>query len=415
MMGGRSIGRGSLSIWTHHFKSIELIKNYAGRTKYSGSAMKVGAGVQVREAYEAASAIGKLVVGGEQPTIGLAGGYTQGGGHSPMSSVHGMGADQVLEMEVVTADGILRHIDQKTNPQLYWAMRGGGGGVFAVVISMTIKTHPDTAVTTMPFRFHTEDLEAFWDAMKTFLGLTPSLNAAGIYCYTTIKNGIFNGQPIFAPNITPAQLHALLQPLYTKLDTLGITYENDATQYPTFLSAWQNSFNPETQGIIIGMVSRLVPESTISHNLDEFTKTFRNAMDKLHYFIGFFMRPSHEAGGSLSDNAVNPAWRKAGLHMFAGHVFADGASDEEIRTKTDYYTNEGFQPVRDLTPGAGCYQSEAALTEPEWQQAFHGTNYPLLYYIKNKWDPTSLFYVSTGVGSEDWNSTDGKLCRVYDI
>lgn len=65
-------------------KDIEIIDYQSPH--YSGKAMKMGAGVQALEAYEAAHAYGLAVVGGESPTIGLAGGYIQGGGHSALTS-----------------------------------------------------------------------------------------------------------------------------------------------------------------------------------------------------------------------------------------------------------------------------------------------------------------------------------------
>ncbi|TVY67551.1 FAD-linked oxidoreductase ZEB1 [Lachnellula suecica] len=65
----------------------------------------MGAGVQGYEAMEAAHDEGLVVVGGEGPTVGLAGGYTQGGGHSALSTTFGLGADQTLSWKVVTAEG----------------------------------------------------------------------------------------------------------------------------------------------------------------------------------------------------------------------------------------------------------------------------------------------------------------------
>ena len=72
---GKSSGAGALAIWTHHLKSIEF-SDYSG-PKYKGKAIKMGAGVQGFEAYSAASKVGLSVNGGECPTVGLAGGYTQ--------------------------------------------------------------------------------------------------------------------------------------------------------------------------------------------------------------------------------------------------------------------------------------------------------------------------------------------------
>ncbi len=71
-------------------------------------------------------------------------------------------------------------------------------------------------------------------------------------------------------------------------------------------------------------------------------------------------------------------------------------------------------------PGAGAYMAEADINEPNFQQAFYGSNYNRLYTLKQQYDPHGLFYTPTGVGSEDWvvtNQVDwiptqnGKLCK----
>jgi FAD/FMN-containing dehydrogenase len=90
---------------------------------YKGKAIKIGAGVQAYEAMAAARAQDLVVVGGECPTVGVAGGYTQGGGHSALSTSFGLAADQTLEWEVVTASGELVTASRTQNADLYWALR----------------------------------------------------------------------------------------------------------------------------------------------------------------------------------------------------------------------------------------------------------------------------------------------------
>lgn len=63
------------------------------------------------------------IVTGADPGVGI-GGWTTGGGHGPLSSRYGLGVDQVLAMEVVTADGKFLKIDKDHHPGLFWAMRG---------------------------------------------------------------------------------------------------------------------------------------------------------------------------------------------------------------------------------------------------------------------------------------------------
>lgn len=86
---GKSSGGNSLSIWTHHLKGINFMPNL-NAFGYKGPAFKVGSGIQGFEIYEAAAKQGLMVVGGEGMTVGYAGGYLQGGGHSPLSSILGI-------------------------------------------------------------------------------------------------------------------------------------------------------------------------------------------------------------------------------------------------------------------------------------------------------------------------------------
>lgn len=118
---GRSTGAGSLAVWTHYLKDIIPIQ--WGDEEFAGTALKLGAGVQGYEMLQAATALGRVAVGGECPTVGVAGGYTQNGGHSAISTNFGLGADQTLSFEVVTASGKLVTASKTENTDLYWALR----------------------------------------------------------------------------------------------------------------------------------------------------------------------------------------------------------------------------------------------------------------------------------------------------
>lgn len=74
-----------------------------------------------------------LNIPGTCQTVGLAGGYIQGGGHGPLSGIYGMGADNVLSLDAITAEGEYVTANAEENPDLYWALKGGGPGTFAVV------------------------------------------------------------------------------------------------------------------------------------------------------------------------------------------------------------------------------------------------------------------------------------------
>jgi FAD/FMN-containing dehydrogenase len=150
---GRSTGAGGLAVWIHHLKDLEIIESVevqgdegAGELSYQGPALKMGSGVQGFEAESFASNAGFIVVGGYCPSVGIAGGYTQGGGHSPLGSQFGMAADQTLEFEVFTANGSVVTASPSENSDLYWALSGGGPGTYGVVTSVTVRAYPDLPV-----------------------------------------------------------------------------------------------------------------------------------------------------------------------------------------------------------------------------------------------------------------------------
>ncbi|GLA82316.1 hypothetical protein AtubIFM56815_006500 [Aspergillus tubingensis] len=148
---GRSTGAGALALWTHYLKDIEIVEYQS--TGYFGPAIKVGAGVQILDAMNAAHEQGYTLVGGNCQTVGYAGGYSQGGGHGQLMSMYGLAADQVLEWEVITATGDHLIATPFNNSDLYWAMSGGGGGTYAVALSMTSKLYTDlpTAIANLTF------------------------------------------------------------------------------------------------------------------------------------------------------------------------------------------------------------------------------------------------------------------------
>ena len=96
---GKSSGKGALTIWTHWLKDKAFYPDFEAANGYVGPAIKFGSGIQVEEAFAYAKSVGATVIGGEAVTVGLGGGYTAGGGHSPLSSLYGLAADQVLAME----------------------------------------------------------------------------------------------------------------------------------------------------------------------------------------------------------------------------------------------------------------------------------------------------------------------------
>ncbi|KAJ5780426.1 hypothetical protein N7457_005586 [Penicillium paradoxum] len=425
---GKSTGAGALGIWTHHLKNIEYYEDYqiAG---YQGPAVKMGSGVQAFEIYQKSKELGFTAVGGEGMTVGVAGGYVLGGGHSPMSSVYGLAADQVLALEVVLANGRFVTVTKESEPDLFWALRGGGGGTFGVVTSLISRVYPQVGVTVSTFNFTTSETvssDTFFAGVRSYLERFPVNADAGTYTYFSVTptgpdSYIFLMAPYFAVNHTVAQFNALMKPWFDDLNELGISFEPITTYYDNFHDGWAAGFPREFVGpSTMITASRLFPrENFESPTL--FNETFnvlRETITDGFLLLGFNMKT--EAHDLYAPNAANPAWRPSLMHAITSTAWTDTTPDAEIQAKMDYLTNNVVGKWRTVCPDSGVYMAESDIQEPNLNQAFYGSNYDRLYEIKNEYDPTSLFYAPTAIGSDDWvvDSLDGlpdqngRLCRV---
>ncbi|KAH7333360.1 hypothetical protein BKA65DRAFT_43222 [Rhexocercosporidium sp. MPI-PUGE-AT-0058] len=427
---GKSGGAGAVSVWTHNLKDIKYIPKYtAAGTSYRGPAFKAGAGVQAFEINAAAYRRGLMVVGGEGVTVGVMGGYIQGGGHSPLSSIHGMASDQVLSMEVVTPDGRFVTADFAENTELFWALRGGGGSTFGVVTSVTIKAYPDLPVTASTFSFKVGGnitSENFWKGVRLYLDYFPSLSARGIYAYWFILSGAtaptFLMQPFWAPGKTLDETNALLAPWFAQLKALNITFTPKTVHYNSYYTGWNAAFPQEAVSkthVCTG--SRLWPKQNwnTAKALDDTFNAVKTSSTSGLTIIGFIIDPNLKNGGN-PDSSVNPAWRNTYAHILQSVNWAEGASAEIQLATRQNFTFGHMQRWRDLSPGAGSYLGESDILEPNFQQSFYGSAYDRLLALKKKLDPKDVFFAQTAVGSERWKvvtanglpSGNGKLCRV---
>ena len=108
---GRSAGAEALGVWMGGLKGLEHFRE--------AGTVRIGAGVQVKELYTFAEREGVTAVGGECRGIGVAGGYVLGGGNGPMVSTVGLGSDQIVEAEMVLADGRVVVVNKKENTDLF--------------------------------------------------------------------------------------------------------------------------------------------------------------------------------------------------------------------------------------------------------------------------------------------------------
>jgi FAD/FMN-containing dehydrogenase len=427
---GRSVGKGALSIWTHGLKEIKYVPDYKSST-YNGAVFKVGAGVQGFELYKAADQYGVSAVAGICPTVGVFGGYSTGGGHSPMMQLFGVGSDQVVALEVVLASGRFVTVTPEVNSDLYWAMLGGGGGTFGIITSAVVKVHRKVPVTVSSWTIMTSEsvtAEKFWEAFKFFFDSFPAYNEAKTYSYFSLMKlapgtYMWSMNPFFATDKTVEEYEALIKPFYEKCASLGVELAANTTYYDSFYPAYQASF--ATFNYYIGGAGAIPGNRLVTSDNWETpeirNKTFaavQEAVENAMMLNIYHQRPAEQPKGI---NSVNPAFRNEQSQL----VFINSITDQTAagwKAGEVQLTTKIMAPIRAITPTGGAYGNEADISEPDWQQSFWGSNYPRLQQIKKKYDPDMLFYVHHGVGTEGWaiddngivgvQSTDGPLCRV---
>ncbi|EIW73969.1 FAD-binding domain-containing protein [Coniophora puteana RWD-64-598 SS2] len=417
---GRSAGAGALMVWTHHMKNISYDAAFvpeggsANETLFY-SAFTFSAGVQWFEAYAAAKAKGRLIVGGLSAggSVGAAGGWIQGGGHSALSSTYGLGVDNAIQMTVVTANGTYLTVNKHQNSDLFWALRGGGGGTFGVVTSVTYRTYPSVPVVAAFFNVTspTANRTLIQDLLTESYSMLPALADAGWGGYGHVANDTLQFF-YMSPRASWAEANATWAPLFERvynLSAAGALHVGGAftVAHDDFYALYEQAF-PDAEGenggnVIMG--SRLIPREVVERNNTEIARAVFDTPGMTWNFV---------AGGQVAkadpdSAAVNPAWRKALVHIVWLAAWEDGTSSEDL-TRLAELVGAQSRAMAALTPGSGSYFNEASPFEDDFETTFFGRHYERLKAIKDEVDPGRLFVVRQGVGSEEW---DGQLlCRV---
>lgn len=421
---GKSTAKGGLALWMHNLKTNEVIENFTS-TGYTGPAIKLGAGITGYEALEAAYSSAYRVVSGDCATVGIAGGYTQGGGHSPLINSYGMAADQVLEWQLVTADGVQLTATPTSNTDLYWALSGGGAGTFAVVLSMTVKIYPEGPVGTalLSFNGSSVDNTTYLSAVTSWWKALPTLVDTGATVTWVISGDEFAFESFTAPDKTDAQVMEMLGPFLSQLDNFSIPYTFSAGETASYYEHFNQTMGPLPYGNWPASMlfnSRFVPRSIISNesSLSNLTKTMNNIVEDTSiasWNIG--CTALNVQNISHPDNAVVSYWRDAIAICIEISLWDWTIPRSEMLARKSYLADVIAPAFEKVTPGAGAYLNEAdafvyPLGSTEWQETFYGENYGRLTEIKREWDSESVFYAHTAVGSENWEvDGSGRLCR----
>ena len=450
---GTSNAPDSLLIWTHAMNTITAHDAFVGEgcaaTQSARPAVSIGAGATWLSAYDAVTIkAGRYVQGGGCTTVGVAG-LIQSGGFGSFSKRYGTAASSLLEAEVVTADGTIRIANVCSNPDLFWALKGGGGGTFGVVTRVTLATHElpewfgaaifavkagsDAAFRRLIgefVRFYKEALfNPHWGEIVTF-GRDNTLSI------TMVSQGLDTGEAgaVWKPFLDrlSASAHDFDLPAPTIIGSIparswwdgdflkarlpGVIVNDERPGAPP-ANFWWAANQIEVGAFWHGCQTAWLPDSLLEPEqaerlADALFAASRQWRVNLHFNKGLAGAPA-EAVAAAEDTATNPAVQRAFalaiIAALSARTYPGVAGHQpdlvQARQQADAVAR-AMDELRKVAPNPGSYVSESNFFEPDWQHSFWGDNYPRLLAVKAKYDPTGLFFVHHGVGSEDW-SADG--------
>ncbi len=449
---GTSNAPDSLLLWTRHMHDITMQETFVPQgcqgKQAPQRALTLGSGAIWMQAYDAVTTKGGAYVqGGGCTTVGVAG-LVQSGGFGSFSKHYGTAAAGLLEAEVVTADGQVRIANACTNPDLFWALKGGGGGTFGAVSKVTLRVRelPELfgaailavkATSNDAFRrllqyfvnFYRENL--FNDHWGEHARIT-SNNALDLLMVCqglTTEQVKKTWQPFLdwvarSPSAYTIERPPILVSMparhwwdveWSKQNHLAV-FDLDPRPGASSINAWWTGDAGQVAWFLYGYESLWMPESLLKDDSQErlaqaLFAGSRHKTIELHFNKGL-AGGSREAIEATRDTATNPAV----LNAFALAIVGDAGGgypgvhghepDVEAGRKARQEIHACVNELRAIAPEDGAYVSESNFFQENWQHAYWGSNYARLASVKKKYDPSGLFFVHNGVGSEDW-SEDG--------
>ena len=396
-------------------------------------AVSIGAGAIWGDVYNKVAAIGgRYVQGGGCLTVGVAG-FIQGGGFGSFSKSFGTGASNLLEAEVVTADGQIRIANANQEAELFYALKGGGGGSFGVVTRLTLKTHPLPAtIGAILFSVQATSDQA-WRAL-----IARMIDFYAEALFVPEWGEQLNFRPrrnmsvsMLCHGLDAEQIRTAWAPLLAWIGERSGEYRLDGE--PMILSVparrfWDPSFLKTMPDIVLrddrpgaspdnlfwatnqGEAGQVIHAYQSAWLPSELLKLEHRAalVDALvaassHWSVGLHTNKglaggTAEAIAAARQTATNPEVLDAFALLICA---AEGApawpgipnhEPDIIAGRADASrVSSAMASIRLLVPNAGSYVSEADYFGSEWQQAYWGDNYPRLLAAKMRYDPANLF------------------------
>lgn len=353
--------------------------------------VRVEPGCTQGEVEHAAHAFGLAVPAGIVSSTGVAG-LTLGGGTGYLSRAYGLTIDNLIEADVVLADGRFVTASEKENADLFWALRGGGGN-FGVVTSFLFKAHPVKNVYSGPIFWDLKDAKAVMQVYRDNIANAP------------VELGLFVGLKTVPPGDPFPKEHwgkravALIGAYNGSADNgvAAMKPFRDALPAPMFdwmsempFSAMQGLFDPlfpkGLQWYWKGDFVKDLPDAAIDTHIAQ----MRNAPSDLTIM---HLYPIDGAVQKVAADATPWGARDARFSMVIAAIHPDAAQADNLKKWGRAY----WEAIHPYNMG-GAYVNFMSDDEADGRvQASYGANYKRLQEIKKKYDPSNFFRVNQNI------------------
>lgn len=387
-ISGASMSKDSILIWLAHYKvdntitegfvdscadndnstSHDVIGVSAGQN-FNSIAEKVG------DSYHFVSA--------SASSVSASGGWIQGGGLSHTSRKYGLGVDNVMDFRVVLPSGNVAVADRCTNADLFWALRGGGGGTFGIVTHMHYKLHPPTPIIHFSFDFAsvTNATFAVGDFFKFWVEAAPVVDKRWGGRFSADGMDLF-----FAGGLSGAK-QTFLEEFQGWIEEEYYGYVFSVNDHVKEYSSWSKVLPALESGAAEDYItetsfSRLVPEEVATQQKIQVYQLLESLA-----LSGNLGKANYLLGGNINNirdtvTSVNPILRESAFLITANQY--------------------GYEKMLQMLPNSvsGVDKNHHGALEPDWRQSIWGDNYSRLLDIKLLTDPTKLLNCYQSVGYE---------------
>ena len=332
------------------------------------------AGALVRDLDQATQGFGLATTSGGCPTVGIAG-LTLGGGEGQLMSKYGAACDNLIRAEFVTVDGRQVEASQNSNPDLFWAIRGGGGN-FGIVTELEYRLHPVTDVLAGTLTFPGGRIPELLQAFAKLVKAAPDgMSVVGSVLPSEQRTRF---QLLFLHCDDPRQGNELLRPLR------ALKPQEDTVKIMSYLEAQAAAFLPAP--VAHFQTDLFLPELTAGAIAKITTATNNSPFNNKVFLVPLYGAISRVAVSDMAFALRQPGYEVDIVSTWS--VPAEKASAMQwVKALRD-----------DLQPFArGVYVNQLGETNEELVRAAYGPNYARLVEIKKKYDPNNVLRLNQNI------------------